>query len=188
MKYKIAAIFALLLCCLSVTSQENKFSLGVNAGVGTELDGSPIYGVVFQYKIGNHFRLVPEVGVSFQNNPDDYMEDWVHYQFNLNVHYLFHLNKLNIYPLAGFVIGNWHDRITSLSWMNLGSVYPDKIVRSGANFGVGIQYHFFNKIYIDAESKYSFLWRMSDNNGTGINSSANRLNNFVLTLGVGYLF
>lgn len=189
MKRLVLAIIIALSIVSTAFSQENKFSLGITGGIGTEFEERPYFGLSAHYLLNERLRLAPEFGVALMKF--DYVtktENWTSYQGNINLHYLFNFNSLSIYPLVGITAMNWNDRVYNSYDPSSNSTAKKAVARIGANVGAGLQYNFSNKIYVNAEGKYSSLWRTKKDFIGYSGGTARRMNNFMVTAGVGYNF
>ncbi|MFV0419356.1 MAG: outer membrane protein [Dysgonomonas sp.] len=191
MKRFISAIAIAIITTAAAFSQESKFSLGITGGIGTEFEERPYFGFSLHYTLNDRLRLAPEFGVALMNF--DYVtkkENWTSFQGNINLHYLFNFNKLSVYPLVGITAMNWNDRAYNYynPYGSSNSTAKKSVARIGANAGAGLQYNFPCKIYVNAEGKYSSLWRTKKDFIGYSGGTPQRMNNFMITAGIGYNF
>lgn len=187
---KILFTIILLFSMGSIWGQESKFSLGINGGIGTEPDNSIVWGLVSRYNITQSFRVAPEFNLSFREVEFvTRQEDWTNWTGSINLHYLFSYKSISAYPIIGIIFTNGKDRIRSYG--GGADVYTQsiKVLRLGGTMGAGLEYNFLNNFYINGEARYSILHRVwNQNQFMSMEGSSKNLNNFGLSVGVGYKF
>lgn len=181
----------LLMSSISIWGQDSKFSLGINAGIGTEPDNSLVWGLVARYKITKSFRIAPEFNMAFRKV--DLAEDkWVNWIGNINIHYIFSYKNVSLYPIAGISFTNGKDieRSSSMSGLSMSTFnYSVNTLRLGGSFGGGIEYNFLDRFYINGEARYSILHRIwTENQYATIAYDEKNLRSFGLSAGIGYKF
>lgn len=177
------------LASLNLWAQESKFSIGINSGIGTEPDNSPVWGIVARYNITNTFRVAPEFNISFREVEFvTRQEKWTNWAGNIDLNYLFSYKNISIYPIVGISFTNGMDKIRSLP-NNSSSHISMKVLRLGGNAGAGIEYTFMKNLFINAEAKYYILHRIWNQEQFMTTDGSNKnLGNFRLLIGAGYKF
>lgn len=129
-------------------AQKDKKSIALNLSYGTEIENIGI-GIKGNYFITNEVRA--EVGFNrFLNKSNANMWD-----INANLHYLFNLSdKLAFYPLLGFTLTNWGSarKVIDETTQKTEKIWSYSS-RLGANFGVGVQYNFNERVFSLLEVK-----------------------------------
>lgn len=153
----------LLITCLCVmavntfSQEKGDMAAGGNLGIATG-DGVTSFGIggKFQYSFTNQLR-----GEGLFTY---YLGDVNFWDLSVNAHYLFSIptvDKLKLYPLAGFSLMNYKGGI-EIDWDNTDPIWEDVIdieddgssVSFGFNLGGGVQYELTSNLYLQGELKY----------------------------------
>ena len=150
MKKLILAVVAALIS-LTAFAQSGKIAAGVYGSYVSKDPGLVGIGAKVQYNILDNVR--PEASFTYFFEKDNY-KSW---EANVNIHYLFNLGVVNVYPLAGINYTHAKIDIPSVSLGDYGtfgggSSSEGKI---GANIGAGIEYPFTDTIALGVEAKYT---------------------------------
>lgn len=137
-KIFLAAVAAFI--SVTAFAQQGDFKAGLNLVYGSEIE-NPGIGVKAQYYILDEVR--PEASFTYFFKKDG-LKLW---DINANLHYLFDLGTVAVYPLAGINYSH-----VSADFGNNISASEGKI---GANIGGGIEYPLNDAISLGAEVKYT---------------------------------
>lgn len=150
MKTRIATITAGIIMLLAVGSPQTaqavgrgEKSVGVIGGYSSYNDGGYL-SANFQWEFANHFRLAPEIGVSFEN---DHKSAFL---ISCDIHFPFRVYRgIVLYPLVGLTMNSWH-----YSWEGAEPSYRTSV---GGNFGAGVDFYFTNFLKMTLQAKYSAM-------------------------------
>lgn len=148
---KLILVVATTLMSLTAFAQAGKIAAGVYGSYVSKDPGLVGIGAKVQYNILDNVR--PEASFTYFFEKDNY-KSW---EANVNVHYLFNLGAVNVYPLAG--INYTHGKIDfpSIDLGDYGSYGggSESEGKIGANLGAGIEFPFTDSITLGAEAKYT---------------------------------
>ncbi len=142
----------LALCLSAVTlgaSAHREFGIGVNMQYGTEI-GYIGFGAKAQLGLIAGLRVeVAYDNFLCNNHHADYDNLW---DFDVNLHYVFHFGRVGIYPIVGFCYTNWKVDTYGDVFYNPDSRYL-KNDYVGANLGGGVQCKIAGPFYINVDLK-----------------------------------
>ena len=157
---KIVLVAVAALVSLSAFAQQGKFAAGVFGSYVTADPGLIGVGAKVQYSVLDQIR--PEASFTYFLKKDN-VKSW---SADVNVHYIFNLGSVNVYPFAGInytyvkvdIPGVPNDLQDQLDGLDIAvpaipSSASDKKI--GANLGCGIEYPISETIAIAAEAKYT---------------------------------
>lgn len=139
---KFMLVIAAALVCAVASAQVGKFAVGVNGSYYTDKDLKNFgIGVNAQYSVLETLRV--DAGATYFLKKNGFKT----IDLNLNVHYLFNLPGVTIYPLVGlnYTLGKY----------KAGGIKFDKN-KLGFNAGAGVEVPLTECIAIFAECKYQF--------------------------------
>ena len=145
-KFMLFALMAIT-AVMGMRAEEGDLSVAPEFAFGSKCS-QPGVGLQIMIEPAGNWRIAPELILYFKN------KNRTSYDFNLNVHYLFHTNEhFALYPLAG------------ISYVNIKTEYIDvdgkkdshKYDRFGGNVGGGIQYKFKDYLYFFGEERFQFM-------------------------------
>lgn len=153
MKTRIVTIAAGLLMLLAIGTPETaqavgpgEKSVGVIGGYSS-YNGSAYLSANFQWEFANHFRLAPEIGVSFEN---DHKSAFL---LSCDIHFPFQVYRgIVLYPLVGLTMNSWH-----YSWDD----DDEYRTRVGGDFGAGVDFYFTRSFKMTLQAKYSAMAQTS---------------------------
>lgn len=130
---KIVLVAVAALVSLSAFAQQGKLGAGVHATYITADPG--LFGVTakVQYNVLDQIR--PEASFTYCFKKDN-IKFWT---ADVNVHYLFDLGAVTVYPLAGIEYA--HSSASVKKW--------------GVNLGCGVEYPLSESLALSAEAKYT---------------------------------
>lgn len=154
MKRKLIAILGgvLTVMAMAVPQQAMAFgkgekSVGVSGGYSSYNEGGYI-SANFQWEFAEHFRLAPDMGVSFENNHRS------GFLLNCDMHFPFKIVRgIGLYPLVGLTYNSWHYTHPEAD--------PEYRSTVGANFGAGIDIYFTRFLKMNIQGKYSMMNKCS---------------------------
>lgn len=154
MKTRIAWIAAGIMMLLALASPQQaqavgagEKSLGIMGGYSS-YNGSGYVSANFQWEFANHFRLVPEIGVSFEN---DHRSAFL---LSCDIHFPFQVYRgIVLYPLVGLTMNSWH-----YTWDDAD---PEYRTRVGGDFGAGVDFYFTRFLKMTLQAKYSAMAQTS---------------------------
>lgn len=114
----------------------------------------PGLGLQIQIEPAGNWRIAPELILYFKN------KNRTSYDFNLNVHYLFHTNEqLAFYPLAGISYATIKIQTETLVEDEDGSTTKETFKDDylGGNIGGGVQYKYRDYLYFFGEERFQFM-------------------------------
>ncbi len=142
----------LALCLLSMglsASAHREFGIGVNMQYGTEI-GYIGFGAKAQIGLVAGLRAEVAYDNFLTNGSHGYYDNL--WDFDVNLHYVFHFGRVGIYPIVGFCYTNW--KVDKDGWIsqNPNSRYiPDNY--AGANLGGGVQCKVAGPFYLNIDLK-----------------------------------
>lgn len=158
---KIVLVAVAALVSLSAFAQQGKFAAGVFGSYVTADPGLIGVGAKVQYNVLDQIR--PEASFTYFLKKDN-LKSW---SADVNVHYIFNLGSVNVYPFAGVnytyakvdfpgVANQYLDYLDDLDGIDVPAVptsASDKKI--GANLGCGVEYPLSETIALAAEVKYT---------------------------------
>ena len=153
---KLLMTVCLVFSSLTMFAEQGEMWAGANMNVGLNSNYVNFgFGAKFQYEAFKDLR--GEVSFNYYLKKD-YHTMW---DANLNVHYLFHLGDVTIYPIVG---GGLMDRTYEDTPLQVGDgvyeilsgdIFSDRYL--GANAGAGIEYPVNQWLKLNAEFKCQFV-------------------------------
>lgn len=155
MKKLVICLLAAICACASAMAElrPGEKSFGPKVGYVSENE-SAVAGLVFQYNLDSHVRIVPEIGCAFRHNERDA------FLLDINVHTPFAIStgdNVNLYPLAGLSLNSW-------AWHYSDGDDDDvttHTTRFGLNLGAGFEYRCNASMKITLEAKYTLIKKYS---------------------------
>ena len=155
---KIILVAVAALVSLSAFAQQGKIGAGVFGSYVTADPGLIGVGAKVQYNVLDQIR--PEASFTYFLKKDN-VKSW---SADVNVHYIFNLGSVNVYPFAGVnytyvkvdmpgVPNEYLDYLDGIDVPAVPTSASDKKI--GANLGCGIEYPISETIAIAAEAKYT---------------------------------
>ncbi len=144
----------LLALCLTVVtlsaSAHREFGIGVNMQYGTEI-GYIGFGAKAQLGLVAGLRVEVaydnfKIGGSHGHHYDDLWD------FDVNLHYVFHFGRVGIYPIVGFCYTNWKVDDRGDVWVNNDPHYVRNNY-AGGNLGGGVQCKIAGPFYLNVDLK-----------------------------------
>lgn len=172
---KIVLVAVAALVSLSAFAQQGKIAAGVYGSYVTADPGLFGVGAKVQYNVLDQIR--PEASFTYFLKKDN-IKSW---SADVNVHYIFNLGSVNVYPFAGV---NYTYVKVDIDIPNVPAEYLEYLdvpavstsdKKIGANLGCGVEYPISETIAIAAEAKYTINKLYNDGS-------------LVLGLGVTYRF
>ena len=151
---KKIVLFALMAvtAVMGLRAEEGDLSVAPELAFGSKCC-QPGIGLQIQIEPAGNWRIAPELLLYFRN------KDRTSYDFNLNVHYLFHTNEhFAFYPLAGISYVNlkFHNVVVvKENGETTTETYKNDYL--GGNIGGGVQYKFRDYLYFFGEERFQFM-------------------------------
>lgn len=145
---KIILVAVAALVSLSAFAQQGKLGAGVHATYITADPG--LFGVTakVQYNVLDQIR--PEASFTYCFKKDN-IKFWT---ADVNVHYLFDLGAVTVYPLAGVEYA--HSKVDIQVPEGYEDLVPSGSVKKwGVNLGCGVEYPLSESLALSAEAKYT---------------------------------
>ncbi len=149
-KKVLTTLAAAAICCAAQAQlTPGEKSLGPKLGYVSH-NSSCVAGLVFQYTVSEHFRLVPEISCVFRNKGQDAL------LLDLNAHVPFGVGspKAWLYPVAGLSFNSWATH--ALEEINSDDV-TSHINRFGVNVGAGFELRCSDALKLNIEAKYTLI-------------------------------
>lgn len=140
-KFLMAA--CMMLMSVAAFAQQGETAVGVNLNYGMHSDYKNFgLGAKVQYEFIDNVRAEAAFNYFFKK---DNLSQW---EVDLNVHYLFPIGGVKIYPLAGLSLLN-----SKVSYKGFSSSDSD----FGLNLGGGVEFPIAEKLKANAEVKYQIV-------------------------------
>lgn len=160
MKKILVSLFLCLFGLTGFAQSKGDMSAGVHIGIAPIAEKGAKFtnfgiGALYRYNITNPIRLEADLEYWFKNKGVSVFD------ITANVHYLFHFDKLCLYPLAGIGYGSANSSYSVTIPDSEGKPVTMKDSNSAGRFifnlGAGAEYPITEKITAGLEIKYQYM-------------------------------